>query len=104
MTARMDQKFADLKAEGRPALVTYFMAGDPDYDTAFEIMKALPGAGADIIELGAPFSDPMAEGPAIQLAGQRRDDANFQAFENLEHVVHVVLQVVLHRLHQGRRV
>ena len=71
MTARMDQKFADLKAEGRPALVTYFMAGDPDYDTAFEIMKALPGAGADIIELGAPFSDPMADGPAIQLAGQR---------------------------------
>jgi tryptophan synthase alpha chain len=67
----MDQKFADLKAEGRPALVTYFMAGDPDYDTAFEIMKALPGAGADIIELGAPFSDPMADGPAIQLAGQR---------------------------------
>ncbi len=71
MTARMDQKFADLKAEGRPALVTYFMAGDPDYDTALEIMKALPGAGADIIELGAPFSDPMADGPAIQLAGQR---------------------------------
>jgi tryptophan synthase alpha chain len=71
MTARMDKKFADLKAEGRPALVTYFMAGDPDYQTALDIMKALPGAGADIIELGAPFSDPMADGPAIQLAGQR---------------------------------
>src|SRR4051812_34465773 len=71
MTARMDKKFADLKSEGRPALVTYFMAGDPDYDTALAIMKALPGAGADIIELGAPFSDPMADGPAIQLAGQR---------------------------------
>ncbi|MDB5523517.1 MAG: trpA [Rhizobium sp.] len=71
MTARMDKKFADLKAEGRPALVTYFMAGDPDYHTALEIMKALPAAGADIIELGAPFSDPMADGPAIQLAGQR---------------------------------
>lgn len=71
MTKRMDQKFADLKAEGRPALVTYFMAGDPDYDTALEIMKALPGAGADVIELGAPFSDPMADGPTIQLAGQR---------------------------------
>ncbi|WP_137156999.1 tryptophan synthase subunit alpha [Rhizobium sp. FKL33] len=71
MTARMDKKFADLKAEGRPALVTYFMAGDPDYQTSLEIMKALPGAGADIIELGAPFSDPMADGPAIQLAGQR---------------------------------
>lgn len=71
MTKRMDDKFAALKAEGRPALVTYFMAGDPDYDTALEIMKALPGAGADIIELGAPFSDPMADGPAIQMAGQR---------------------------------
>jgi tryptophan synthase alpha chain len=71
MTARMDKKFADLKAEGRPALVTYFMAGDPDYETSLSIMKALPGAGADIIELGAPFSDPMADGPAIQMAGQR---------------------------------
>ena len=71
MTARMDRRFSDLKAEGRPALVTYFMAGDPDYATALEIMKALPGAGADVIELGMPFSDPMADGPAIQLAGQR---------------------------------
>ena len=71
MTKRMDEKFAALKAEGRPALVTYFMAGDPDYDTALEIMKRLPGAGADIIELGAPFSDPMADGPSIQMAGQR---------------------------------
>jgi tryptophan synthase alpha chain len=60
-----------LKAEGRPALVTYFMGGDPDYDTSLGIMKALPGAGADVIELGMPFSDPMADGPAIQLAGQR---------------------------------
>ena len=71
MTARMDKRFADLKAEGRPALVTYFMGGDPDYDTSLEIMKALPKAGADVIELGMPFSDPMADGPAIQLAGQR---------------------------------
>lgn len=71
MTARMDKKFAELKAAGRPALVTYFMGGDPDYQTSLEIMKALPGAGADVIELGAPFSDPMADGPAIQLAGQR---------------------------------
>ena len=71
MTARMDKKFADVKAQGRPVLVTYFMAGDPDYQTALDIMKALPDAGADIIELGAPFSDPMADGPAIQLAGQR---------------------------------
>lgn len=71
MTARMDKRFADLKAEGRPALVTYFMGGDPDYETSLGIMKALPSAGADIIELGMPFSDPMADGPAIQMAGQR---------------------------------
>lgn len=71
MTARMDKRFADLKAEGRPALVTYFMGGDPDYETSLAIMKALPDAGADVIELGMPFSDPMADGPAIQLAGQR---------------------------------
>ncbi|HCL65284.1 MAG TPA: tryptophan synthase subunit alpha [Rhizobium sp.] len=71
MTARMDKKFAELKAAGRPALVTYFMGGDPDYETSLEIMKVLPAAGADVIELGAPFSDPMADGPAIQMAGQR---------------------------------
>ncbi|WP_246671361.1 tryptophan synthase subunit alpha [Mesorhizobium sp. 8] len=62
---------AKLKAEGRPALVTYFMGGDPDYATSLSIMKALPKAGADIIELGMPFSDPMADGPAIQAAGLR---------------------------------
>lgn len=71
MTARMDKRFADLKAEGRPALVTYFMGGDPDYETSLGIMKALPESGSDVIELGMPFSDPMADGPAIQLAGQR---------------------------------
>ncbi len=71
MTTRIDRKFAALKAEDRPALVTYFMGGDPDYDTSLAIMKALPGAGADIIELGMPFSDPMADGPAIQAAGLR---------------------------------
>ena len=71
MTARMDKRFADLKAEGRPALVTYFMGGDPDYETSLAIMKSLPAAGADVIELGMPFSDPMADGPAIQMAGQR---------------------------------
>ncbi|RWX74591.1 tryptophan synthase subunit alpha [Neorhizobium lilium] len=71
MTARMDQKFVALKQEGRPAFITYFMGGDPDFETSLSIMKALPSAGADIIELGMPFSDPMADGPAIQLAGQR---------------------------------
>jgi tryptophan synthase alpha chain len=67
----MNERFATLKAEGRPAFVTYFMGGDPDFDTSLEIMKALPAAGADVIELGMAFSDPMADGPAIQLAGQR---------------------------------
>lgn len=71
MTARMDTRFADLAREGRPALVTYFMGGDPDFDTSLAIMKALPEAGSDVIELGMPFSDPMADGPAIQMAGQR---------------------------------
>jgi tryptophan synthase alpha chain len=71
MTARMDARFAKVKAEGRPVLVTYFMGGDPDFDTSLGIMKALPESGADIIELGMPFSDPMADGPTIQLAGQR---------------------------------
>jgi tryptophan synthase alpha chain len=71
MTTRIDRRFEKLKAENRPALVTYFMGGDPDYDTSLSIMKALPKAGADVIELGMPFSDPMADGPAIQAAGLR---------------------------------
>ena len=71
MTIRMDKCFARLADEGRPALVTYFMGGDPDYAASLDIMRALPGAGADIIELGMPFSDPMADGPAIQAAGLR---------------------------------
>ena len=71
MTTRIDRRMAKLKSEGRPALVTYFMGGDPDYDTSLAIMKALPGAGSDVIELGMPFSDPMADGPAIQAAGLR---------------------------------
>lgn len=68
---RIDRRMAKLKAEDRPALVTYFMGGDPDYDTSLTIMKALPKAGSDVIELGMPFSDPMADGPAIQAAGLR---------------------------------
>jgi tryptophan synthase alpha chain len=70
-TTRIDRRFAALKAEGRAALVTFTMAGDPDYETAKAIMLGLPEAGADIIELGMPFSDPMADGPAIQAAGVR---------------------------------
>jgi tryptophan synthase alpha chain len=71
MSTRIDKRFAALKKEGRAALVTFIMAGDPDYDTSRAIAKALPKAGADIIELGMPFTDPMADGPAIQAAGLR---------------------------------
>jgi tryptophan synthase alpha chain len=71
MTTRIDRRFAALKDEGRAALVTFIMAGDPDYDNALAILKALPAAGADLIELGMPFTDPMADGPAIQAAGLR---------------------------------
>jgi len=69
--SRIDARFAALKAEGRAAFVPYVMAGDPDAATALKILKGLPGAGADLIELGFPFSDPMAEGPPIQRAAQR---------------------------------
>jgi tryptophan synthase alpha chain len=75
MTTRLPPRFAAVAAEGRAALVTYVMAGDPDPETAFSIMAALPAAGADVIELGLPFSDPMADGPAIQAAGLRALDA-----------------------------
>lgn len=68
---RLARRFDALKDEGRAGLVTFLMAGDPDAETFEEILAALPGAGADVIEIGMPFSDPMADGPAIQLAGQR---------------------------------
>jgi tryptophan synthase alpha chain len=71
MTTRIDQRFADLKREGRAALVTFTMAGDPDTKTSLAILKELPKAGADVIELGMPFTDPMADGPAIQAGGLR---------------------------------
>jgi tryptophan synthase alpha chain len=71
MTARITARFAECASQNRPALVTFIMAGDPDLDTAGAILKALPAAGADVIELGMPFSDPMADGPGIQMAGQR---------------------------------
>jgi tryptophan synthase alpha chain len=71
MTNRMDKRFADLKREGRAALVTFTMAGDPDTKTSLAILKELPKAGADVIELGMPFTDPMADGPAVQAGGLR---------------------------------
>ncbi|HVW93694.1 MAG TPA: tryptophan synthase subunit alpha [Devosia sp.] len=71
MASRLADRFARCAAEGRPALVTYTMAGDPDFATGQAILDALPGSGADVIELGMPFSDPMADGPGVQAAGQR---------------------------------
>ncbi|MDA0219948.1 MAG: tryptophan synthase subunit alpha [Proteobacteria bacterium] len=68
---RIDRRFAALKKEGRAGLVAYVMAGDPDLETSFEIFRGLPGAGVDVIELGMCFTDPMADGPTIQVAGQR---------------------------------
>ncbi len=71
MTTRIDTRFAKLGAEGRAALVTFVMAGDPDPATSLALIKALPAAGADLIEIGMPFTDPMADGPAVQAAGLR---------------------------------
>jgi tryptophan synthase alpha chain len=71
MTTRIDARFAELKKQGRSAFITFLMAGDPDPRTSLDILKALPKAGADIIEIGMPFTDPMADGPAIQAAGLR---------------------------------
>jgi tryptophan synthase alpha chain len=71
MTSRIEARFARCRADGRAALVTYVMAGDPDPETSLSILKALPKAGADIVEFGLPFTDPMADGPAIQAAGLR---------------------------------
>jgi tryptophan synthase alpha chain len=71
MTTRIDRRFAELKKQGRAALVTFLTAGDPDLATSAAILAALPKAGADVIELGMPFTDPMADGPAIQMSSQR---------------------------------
>lgn len=71
MTGRIERRFAELKQKGRAALVTFVTAGDPDYETSLKIIRGLPKAGADIIEFGMPFTDPMADGPAIQAAGLR---------------------------------
>ncbi len=71
MTTRIDARFAELKRECRSAFITFLMAGDPDIDTSLAIIKALPKAGADVIEIGMPFTDPMADGPAVQAAGLR---------------------------------
>jgi tryptophan synthase alpha chain len=84
VTTRIDTRFAELKAEGRAAFVTFVMAGDPDPATALEIVKALPKAGADIIEIGMPFTDPMADGPSIQAAGLRALQAGMTLRKTLQ--------------------
>jgi tryptophan synthase alpha chain len=84
VTTRIDTRFAELKAEGRAAFVTFVMAGDPDPATALEIVKALPKAGADIIEIGMPFTDPMADGPSIQAAGLRALQAGMTLKKTLQ--------------------
>ena len=81
---RIETRFAALKDEGRKAFVAYIMAGDPDYDRSLQIMQGLPGAGVDVIELGLPFTDPMADGPTIQLAGQRALDGGMTLKKTLQ--------------------
>lgn len=84
MTLRLDQRFASLRAKNRAGLVAYIMAGDPDQETSFAILRQLPAAGADVIELGFPFSDPMADGPSVQKAGQRALKAGGSLRKTLE--------------------
>ena len=84
MTTRIDARFAQLKKEGRSAFVTFLMAGDPDPKTSLDIVKAMPKAGADIIEIGMPFTDPMADGPSIQAAGLRALKAGMTLKKTLE--------------------
>ena len=84
MTTRIDTRFAALKHEGRAALITFVMAGDPDPIASLDILRALPKAGADIIELGMPFTDPMADGPTIQAAGLRALAAGMTLHKTIE--------------------
>ena len=86
MTTRIDARFAELAKKGRSAFVTYVMAGDPNPATSLEIIRALPKAGADVIELGIPFTDPMADGPSIQAAGLRALKAGMSLKKTLEMV------------------
>ncbi|HEY3891131.1 MAG TPA: tryptophan synthase subunit alpha [Bradyrhizobium sp.] len=84
MTTRINARFAELQRQGRSAFVTFLMAGDPDPATSLAIIKALPSAGADIIEIGMPFTDPMADGPSIQAAGLRALKAGMTLKKTLE--------------------
>ena len=108
MASRIDARFAALKREGRAGFVAYVMAGDPDAETSLEILKGLPAAGADLIELGFPFSDPMAEGPPIQRAAQRalaagmtlerRARARARAFRAADQATPIILMGYLNAL------
>ncbi|HVX91999.1 MAG TPA: tryptophan synthase subunit alpha [Xanthobacteraceae bacterium] len=100
MTTRIDRRFAALREQGRAALVTFLTAGDPDYESSLAILRALPAAGCDVVELGMPFTDPMADGPAIQAsshralkAGQtmRKTLAMVRAFREVDDATPVVL-------------
>jgi tryptophan synthase alpha chain len=86
MSTRIDRRFVELKTQGRAALVTFLTAGDPDPATSLAILAALPKAGADVIELGMPFTDPMADGPAIQMSSQRALKAGQTLAKTLETV------------------
>jgi len=86
VTTRIDARFAELRREGRSAFITFLMAGDPDPATSLDIIKALPKAGSDIIEIGMPFTDPMADGPAIQAAGLRALKAGMSLRKTLDMV------------------
>src|SRR6202045_2635920 len=86
MTTRIDTRFAELKKQGRSAFITFLMAGDPDPATSLDIIRTLPKAGADIIEIGMPFTDPMADGPAIQAAGLRALKAGMTLKKTLDMV------------------
>ena len=97
---RIDDTFARLRGQGRKAFVAYVMAGDPDAETSLAVMRGLPAAGVDIIELGVPFTDPMADGPTIQLAGQRALEAGqtlagtlamVRVFREVDNVTPIVL-------------
>ena len=94
MTTRIDARFAQLKKENRSAFVTFLMAGDPDPESSLAIIKALPKAGADVIEIGMPFTDPMADGPSIQAAGLRALKAGMTLKKTL---------AMVRRVSQGRR-
>ena len=82
MTTRIDTRFAELQKQGRSAFVTFLMAGDPDPETSLAIIKALPKAGADIIEIGMPFTDPMADGPVDPGCGPARAEGGHDAEED----------------------